>query len=279
MVINKAIRSTAEITALIKIVSELRSPKSGCPWDLEQTHTSLIPYLLEEAHEVVDAIRNQDDENLKEELGDLLLQIVLHAQIAQEDNRFCFEDIAKEINNKLIRRHPHVFGGKRLKNSDEVKKSWKSIKMQEKSMNPSKSPLSDNLRRKVRSQTAIAGAMEISKETASAGFEWKTIEDVWRKVDEELKELKQALDKKNMSNAEEELGDLIFTLINIGRWCEISPEEGLAGCNQRFLDRFSYVESTLEADISKYSLNELSAAWKIAKRTVDQQEKKKNIRN
>ena len=267
------------IVELMDVVAKLRTPQGGCPWDLDQNHRSLIPYVLEEAHEVVDAIRNQDDENLKEELGDLLLQIVLHAQIAQEGNRFCFEDIAKEINNKLIRRHPHVFGSESLKNSDEANKSWESIKMKEKPISPSKSPLTDHLRRKLRSQSAIAGAMEISKKTASAGFEWQTIEDIWKKVDEELKELKQALEKKDLSNAEEELGDVIFTLINIGRWCKLSPEEGLAGCNQRFLDRFSYVESTLEDDISKYSLNELSAAWKIAKRTVDRQKDKRNIRN
>ena len=279
MDINKAIQSTNAITELIKIVSELRSPKGGCPWDLEQNHKSLIPYLLEEAHEVANAIRNQDDKNLKEELGDLLLQIVLHAQIAQEDNRFSLDDIAKEINNKLIRRHPHVFGNEKLNNSDEVKQSWDSIKMKEKPISPSKSPLSDHLRRKVQSQTAIAGAMEISKKTASAGFEWKTIQDIWKKVDEELKELKQALDKKDLSNAEEELGDVIFTLINIGRWCKLSPEEGLAGCNQRFLNRFSYIESALEGDISKYSLSELSEAWNIAKKTVDKQENKMNIRS
>ena len=259
---------TEELKKLIDIVSLLRSPSKGCPWDLEQTHLSLIPYLLEESHEVVDAIRNKNDKDIKEELGDLLLQIVLHAQIAQEEQRFSLEDIAQSINQKLIRRHPHVFGKKKLKTIDEVEKSWDSIKFAEQSSTTSTSPLCDQLREKARSQPAIAGAMAISKKTAKVGFEWKNIEDVWEKVNEELQELKDALDKNNLSNAQEELGDVIFTLINIARWYKLSPEEAVSGTNKRFLDRFSYIESTLGGDFHKYSINEFKKLWKAAKEDI-----------
>ena len=264
--------SPDSIKELINIVETLRSPSKGCPWDKEQTHTSLIPYLLEEAHEVADAIRNDNKNNLKEELGDLLLQVVLHAQIAKEENYFSIEDVADSINKKLIRRHPHVFGNKEIKTIDEAKKSWESIKMTEETLSKTKSPLSDQLKRKVRSQSAISGAMEISKKAANAGFEWKSIEGIWDKVNEELKELKEALLEQDFTNAQEELGDLMFTLVNIARWFQLSPEEGLAGTNRRFLNRFSYIESNLEGSFSEYSLNELKILWEEAKIEIKRKE-------
>ena len=198
---NKTNSSTEAIQELIKIVATLRSPTQGCPWDQEQTHISLIPYLLEEAYETVDAIRNKDENNLKEELGDLLLQVVLHAQIAQENKRFCFKDIVENISKKLIRRHPHVFGNKEVKTIEDAKESWEEIKIAEKVSSNTEKYLSSNLREKIRSQPAIAGAMHISKKVAAVGFDWKKIDSVWTKVDEELEELKSALNKKDLSNA------------------------------------------------------------------------------
>ena len=178
MNVQKTIDSKQTFSKLTNIVSKLRSPIGGCPWDKEQTHHSLIPYLLEEAHEVADAIRNGTDDNLKEELGDLLLQIFLHAQIAQEEKRFCLEDIAETLNQKLIRRHPHVFSNTKVKDLEEIKKNWDSIKRNEKPIITSKSPVSDNLKNKIRSRSAITGAMEISKNVSKAGFEWKNLESV-----------------------------------------------------------------------------------------------------
>jgi len=268
MATKKINRSTEAIQELINTVARLRSPSQGCPWDQEQTHISLIPYLLEEAYEVVDAIRNEKNNDLKEELGDLLLQIVLHAQIAKEDKRFCFEDLAKDINKKLIRRHPHVFGNQEVKTIAEAKQSWEEIKIAEKGLSQSKQHLSIQLREKVRSQPAIAGAMEISKKVAAIGFDWQTIKEVWEKVDEELEELKSALNKKDFSNAEEELGDLIFTLINIGRWYQLSAEDGLAGTNKRFLDRFSYIEKNLANNFKESSSDELQLLWGKAKQEM-----------
>jgi len=258
--------SLEAIQELINIVAKLRSPSKGCPWDREQTHLSLIPYLIEETYEVVDAIRNKDASNLKEELGDLLLQIILHAQIAQENNCFCLEDLAKDVNKKLIRRHPHVFGNKEIKTIDAAKKSWEKIKMAEKTGSKYKKNLSSQLKDKVRSQPAITGAMTISKTVANIGFDWKTFEDLWEKVTEEVDELKEALDKKDFQNAEEELGDVMFTLINIGRWFKLKPEEGLAGTNKRFLERFAYIEETLGGNFKKCSADELTNLWELAKK-------------
>ena len=258
------------IQRLIDVVAQLRDPTTGCPWDLEQTHASLVPYVLEEAHEVADAIRHGDDHHLKEELGDLLLQVVLHAQIAGEEQRFDLDAIATGISNKLIRRHPHVFGDAQATNSDDVRRSWEAIKLEEQAaiLSDSTSPLSDRLRTKVRGLPALAGAMTISKKAAKAGFEWDDMDGVWEKVHEELDELKEAVASGNRGHAQEELGDLLFTLVNVARWCQIAPEEGLAGTNQRFLDRFSRVEAALEGKLQGRSIDELETLWQEAKAAI-----------
>ena len=247
---------------LINVVAQLRDPDGGCPWDLEQTHASLVPYVLEEAHEVADAIRHGDDAHLKEELGDLLLQVILHAQIGREQGRFDLDSIANAISDKLIRRHPHVFGGE--------PRSWDAIKAEEQSaaLAKSTSPLSDRLASKVRGLPALAGAMTISKQAAKAGFEWDDIDGVWGKVREELDELREAVSSGDMAHAQEELGDVLFTLVNVARWCGIDPEEGLAGTNHRFLSRFSRVESALGGSIQGRSIQELETLWQEAKAAI-----------
>jgi XTP/dITP diphosphohydrolase len=258
---------------LIAVVAKLRDPDGGCPWDLEQTHQSLVPYVLEEAHEVADAIRHGDDAHLKEELGDLLLQVVLHAQIAQEEQRFDLEAIAQGISEKLIRRHPHVFGDAIAEDSAAVKDTWEAIKASEKGeAPPSASPLSDRLAGKVRGQGALAGAMTISKKAAKAGFEWDDMKSVWEKVHEELDELKEAVASGDKRHAQEELGDVLFTLVNVARWCGIEPEEGLAGTNRRFLDRFSRVEAALGGDLQGRSIRELEGLWQQAKAQIRQEQ-------
>ena len=259
----------AALQELITVVAKLRDPDGGCPWDLEQTHQSLVPYVLEEAHEVADAIRHGDDAHLKEELGDLLLQVVLHAQIAQEERRFDLEGIARGISEKLIRRHPHVFGDAIAQDSAAVKETWEAIKASEKGeAPPSASPLSDRLAGKVRGQPALAGAMTISKKAAKAGFEWDDMDGVWEKVHEELDELKEAVASGDKAHAQEELGDVLFTLVNVARWCGIDPETGLAGTNHRFLDRFSRVEAALGGDLQGRSIRELEGLWQQAKAQI-----------
>ena len=257
---------------LENLVARLRDPAEGCPWDLEQTHQSLTPYVLEEAHEVADAIRHGDDQHLKEELGDLLLQVVLHARIAEEDNRFDLNAVAAGISDKLIRRHPHVFADAEARDSAAVRINWEAIKAQEragaKAAAVSASPLSDQLASKVRGQPALSGAMTISRKAAKAGFEWEDIAGVWSKVNEELEELKDAICSGDKAHAQEELGDVLFTLVNVARWCEISPEEGLAGTNQRFLDRFSRVEAALDGDLQGQSIEKLEGLWQQAKRAI-----------
>ena len=262
----------APLRRLENLVARLRDPAEGCPWDLEQTHQSLTPYVLEEAHEVADAIRHGDDQHLKEELGDLLLQVVLHARIAEEDNRFDLNAVAAGISDKLVRRHPHVFADAEARDSAAVRISWEAIKAQEragaKAAAVSASPLSDQLASKVRGQPALSGAMTISRKAAKAGFEWEDIAGVWSKVNEELEELKDAICSGDKAHAQEELGDVLFTLVNVARWCEISPEEGLAGTNQRFLDRFSRVEAALDGDLEGHSIQKLEELWQQAKQAI-----------
>ena len=258
---------------LEEVVARLRDPQGGCPWDLEQTHQSLVPYVLEEAHEVADAIRYGDDSHLKEELGDLLLQVVLHARIAGEDNRFDLNAVAEAISAKLIRRHPHVFADGEASDSEAVRRSWEAIKAAERGEQiPSASPLSDQLAGKVRGQPALAGAMTISKKAATAGFEWDDMAGVWDKVHEELDELKEAVASGDKAHAQEELGDLLFTLVNVARWCGIDPESGLAGTNHRFLDRFSRVEAALEGNLQGRSIKELESLWQQAKAAIREEQ-------
>ena len=269
--------SLAAMAELIAVVAQLRDPKGGCPWDLEQTHASLIPYVLEEAHEVADAIRHGNDRHLAEELGDLLLQVVLHAQIGNEAGRFDLEMIAKGISAKLVRRHPHVFADAAVSDSAAVTASWDAIKAQERGEeqvaagaghDTSASPICDNLAAKVRGQPALAGAMTISRKAAAAGFEWDAMAGVWEKVDEELHELKEAIASGDKSHAQEELGDVLFTLVNVARWCGLDPEAGLAGTNRRFLDRLSRVEAALDGHLQGRSIGELEGLWQEAKAAI-----------
>ena len=254
--------SSDALQELVHVVEQLRDPEGGCPWDLEQTHSSLVPYVLEEAHEVADAIRHGNDTDLKEELGDLLLQVVLHAQIACEGKRFDLKAVIRMISAKLMRRHPHVFGGE--------PRSWEEIKAEENAdrNTGSNSPLSDHLAKKVRGLSALAGAMTISKKAAKAGFEWDDISGVWDKVNEELEELKEAVASGDKAHAQEELGDVLFTLVNVARWCDLEPEDGLAGTNRRFLDRFSRVEAALDGDLQGRSIKDLERLWQQAKQAI-----------
>ena len=202
---TKQIDSKAKINKLLEVVSELRDPNDGCPWDLEQTHLSLIPYVLEEAYEVVNAIRENNPDELKEELGDLLLQIVLHAQIAKEKNLFDISDIIDLITEKLIRRHPHVFRNKAKVSMKDVEDTWEKIKDKERPLNNSKTPISDRLRLKIRPQPATKAALIISKKASKNGLEWEKSDEIWDKLFEELEELKDALKANKASKAEAEI--------------------------------------------------------------------------
>lgn len=247
---------------LVAIVAQLRKPTGGCPWDLQQTPETLIPYVLEEAYEVVDAIRQGDSDKLADELGDLLLQVVLQAQIASEAQRFDLATVANTIADKLIRRHPHVFGEVQVEDVAEVHRNWEQIKAEEEQSDS----LSPQLQRYARSLPPLTAAMKISKKAAGVGFEWENIEGVWAKFHEELGEFEQALRSETPIEQEAELGDLLFTIVNLARWYQLDPEAALQGTNQRFIQRFSQVEQALgSGSIADYSLEELEQLWQQAK--------------
>lgn len=252
------------LAELVAVVDQLRDPEGGCPWDLSQTHSSLIPYVLEEAHEVADAIRHGDDAHLCEELGDLLLQVVLHARIAAEAGRFDLAQVAQGISAKLIRRHPHVF-----EPENRSPASWEAIKAAERAeRGEGSASLSARLRVQVRGQSALSGAMTISNKAAAAGFEWESLAGVWGKVEEELGELREAVASGDRAHAQSELGDLLFTLVNVARWCDLNPEEGLAGTNRRFLARFARVEEALGGELEGQSIERLEGLWQQAKAAI-----------
>lgn len=249
---------------LIQVVAQLRSP-SGCPWDREQTPQSLIPYVLEEAYETVHALRSEDPAAIAEELGDLLLQVVLQAQIASEQGQFSLATVAEHITQKLIRRHPHVFGDRSLETADEVHQQWEQIKAAEKGESDRPPLLSTALERYARTLPPLLASEKISRKAAAAGFEWDCIAAVWEKVHEELAELKQAVQSESRAAQEAELGDLFFALVQIARWQQIDPMAALQDTNQRFIQRIALMETLSDRPLSDCTIAELEALWQHAK--------------
>jgi len=256
----------AAVQTLVDMVAKLRSPDGGCPWDLAQTPQSLTPYVIEEAYEVVDAIQSHDSKAIAEELGDLLLQVVLQAQIAGEQKTFTLTEVAQGITQKLIRRHPHVFGDVVVQTIDEVHRNWEQIKAAEKGDTPL---LSQKLSRYARSLPPLMAGMKISQKAAADGFEWPDITGVWAKFFEELAEFQEALLQGNSAEQQAELGDLMFTLINLARWYQIDPSEALRETNHRFIRRLTHMEAEAEQPLSTYTLPELEARWQQAKRYLE----------
>jgi XTP/dITP diphosphohydrolase len=251
---------------LIEIVAKLRLPDGGCPWDLAQTPQTLIPYVIEEAYEVADAIALEDPHAIVEELGDLLLQVVLQAQIASEYGQFTLQEVAQGIADKLVRRHPHVFGDVTVENIEQVSNNWEKIKAAEKGESPERSQLlSYKLSRYARTLPPLMAGMKISCKAADAGFEWDNVEGVWGKFEEELAEFKEALQTEDKVHQEAELGDLLFTIINIARWYGLDPSEALQGTNRRFIQRLAKMETFAERPLSDYTIDELERLWQKAK--------------
>ncbi|MDF5707128.1 MAG: nucleoside triphosphate pyrophosphohydrolase [Nostoc sp. S4] len=256
----------AALQELIEVVAKLRSPDGGCPWDLAQTPQTLIPYVIEEAYEVVDAIKSGDREAIAEELGDLLLQVVLQAQIASESGQFSLKEITQGISQKLIRRHPHVFGDVSVQSVDEVRQNWEQIKAVEKGESSSETQkLSTKLSRYRRTLPPLTAAMKISQKAAAVGFEWESIDGVWDKFYEELAEFREALAKETPARQQAELGDLLFAVIQLARWHQLDPSDALQGTNQRFVQRLEKMEAVVNRPLSDYSLDELEKLWQRAK--------------
>ncbi|PZV10322.1 MAG: nucleoside triphosphate pyrophosphohydrolase [Leptolyngbya sp.] len=250
---------------LIDVIAQLRHPETGCPWDLAQNPTSLIPYVIEEAYEVVDAIQVGEKGAIAEELGDLLLQVVLQAQIASDSGDFDLGTVATGIADKLVRRHPHIFGDATGETPEEVSQNWDRIKAEEKGIPHDPHRLTPKLTKYSRTLPPLMAASKISAKAAKAGFEWKTIDDVWAKFHEELDEFRQALAHEPKANQQAELGDLLFTLVNLARWYALAPSEALQSTNRRFISRFELVEAVAEKPLSEYSVDELEALWQQAK--------------
>ncbi|WP_310410702.1 nucleoside triphosphate pyrophosphohydrolase [Chamaesiphon sp. OTE_8_metabat_110] len=251
------------LQSLIDVVAKLRDPDEGCPWDLAQTPESLTPYIVEEAYEAVHAIRSGDRDAIVSELGDLLLQVVLQSQLASEAGQFTLADVAQSISEKLIRRHPHVFGDVKVSGVEDVRANWEEIKAIEKGKTTEL--LSDKLSSYTEKLPPLTAAMKISNRAAAMGFEWENIDGVWEKFEEELGELKEALATPDLAHQETELGDLLFTIVNLARWCKLDPERGLSGTNQRFIDRITQMERYIDRPLTDYSITELESLWQQAK--------------
>lgn len=250
------------LTRLRYIVHRLRAP-GGCPWDMEQTHESLIPHVLEEAYEVVDAIKSGDPTLICEELGDLLLQPVLHAEIASETGAFDIDKMAHGLSEKLIRRHPHVFGEASAATSDAVLTQWDAIKRQEKGTQKE-----GHLHGVGNGLPALMRAQKLQKKAARVGFDWPDVAPVLSKLREEITELEEAIAKGETVAMEEELGDLLFSVVNLARKLDIGSEAALAAANEKFIRRFHAVEDQLTAagkKLGEATLEEMDAAWDAAK--------------
>jgi tetrapyrrole methylase family protein / MazG family protein len=251
-----------EFSTLRRIIADLRGP-NGCPWDKKQTHMSLKKYLIEEAYELIEAINNEDIDHMVEELGDVLLQVMLHAQIGEDDGYFSIEDVISGISEKMVRRHPHVFGDTMAEDEEAVLKNWQQIKQQEKGSAPA-----SLLEGAGKGLPQLLKAAELQKEAAKTGFDWPDITPVIDKVKEELGEFEEAVSGKNKEEQEQEFGDLLFALVNVARHYKIDPEEALFRTNQKFTRRFGCIEQKVAESnrpFSDYTLKELDAFWEEAK--------------
>lgn len=249
---------SVSVQPLVDVVKALRAPH-GCPWDQKQTHESLRRYFIEETYEVVDAIDNKDMDNLREELGDVLLQVVFHSQLAEEADQFTLEDVINDVTQKMIRRHPHVFN----RENNEKTYTWDELKAQEK-RNIQNSVL-DGVSKGL---PALVAAYKLQEKAAKLGFDWDELDLVWAKVSEEMDEFKEAIAQEDRENMEKEAGDVLFSLINLLRWYKISGENALNRTNTKFRQRFLHVEACVnQSDRSweDFSLAELDAFWEEAK--------------
>lgn len=246
---------------LIETIRILRSP-NGCEWDREQTHKTLRPNMLEEAYEAVDAIDSGDIANLREELGDVLLQVLLHSQIADDEGEFNIEDVSKELNEKLIHRHPHVFGNQIVNSTEEILNNWDLLKKEEK--NDRKSQM-DGISK---SQSALMSAQKISKRAIKVGFEWPNEQSLLDCINSEFHEFEEAVKEKDKNHMEEEMGDILFAVVNLARWHKIDAEQALLTANKKFMTRFRKMEELATKPLEDYSFEEYDKLWKQAKKAV-----------
>jgi MazG family protein len=261
---------------LVAVQARLRAP-GGCPWDREQTHESLRTYLIEEAYEVLEALENGNDDKFAEEMGDLLLQIVFHSQMAQERGRFTISDVIRAIHDKMIRRHPHVFGETHAKDAAEVLRNWEHIKAQERlskteasgNLSGSKAGIQASLLDGVsRALPATLEGFQLTRKASRIGFDWKTASGIFEKMGEETRELQNALDTREQPKVEEELGDLLFAAVNLARFLKVDPEIALKKANAKFSQRFRFMENLAREggrEFKDLPREEMEALWDLAK--------------
>lgn len=254
---------------LLAIMRKLRDPDGGCPWDLEQNFATIAPYTIEEAYEVSDAIERGDLAGLKDELGDLLLQVVFHAQMAKEEGHFAYEDVVRAICDKMIRRHPHVFGTGDAKTPDGVRKAWEDIKREERAAKGLEDKNKSLLADVPGALPALTRAVKLQNRAAEVGFDWPSAVSVIDKIREESAELADAYGTGEPEKIAEEYGDLLFVMANLARHLKIDPEAALRAANAKFVRRFKVIEDSLKAagvPIEEASLEEMEALWQVAKR-------------
>ena len=264
-----------EIYTLLKIMSDLRNPDNGCPWDIKQSFDSIAAYTVEEAYEVADAIERKDMDDLKNELGDLLFQVVFHAQMASENNEFDFVDVVKEINDKLVRRHPHVFGDDKTRDEAKLYSDWEKHKKKERAekdkseKNDVKTSYLDGV---AATMPALRWSEKLQKRAAHHGFDWESIIPVFDKLQEEISELKAEITiEDNQQRITDEMGDILFASVNLSRHLGVNPEQALRDSNRKFISRFTVVEQLLEKDgrqMEDCSVDELENYWQKAKRLI-----------
>ncbi|TPI15130.1 nucleoside triphosphate pyrophosphohydrolase [Mesorhizobium sp. B4-1-3] len=266
-----------DISRLIEIMAELRAPETGCPWDIEQNFSTIAPYTIEEAYEVADAIARGDFDDLREELGDLLLQVVYHAQMAEEIGEFAFGDVVEAITTKMIRRHPHVFGDEKARSAGMAKGMWEKIKAEEKAEKRS-ARIARGLDPEDHGKgyldsvpvalPALTRALKLQEKAARVGFDWSEAAPILDKIEEEIGELREALATGDAAPIKDEFGDMLFAVVNLGRHLKLDAEAALSGTNEKFRSRFHYVEQALAASggsLDKATLNEMEALWQQAK--------------
>lgn len=265
-----------EISDLLKLMAALRDKQNGCPWDIEQTFETIKPYTLEEAYEVADAIERNDMEDLKDELGDLLFQVVFHSQMAEEAGEFTFADVVEAIMTKMIRRHPHVFAKSEVNTPAAVKLQWDTIKAAEKkdrAERRARRSLGEDSKAGLlggvhRSQPALSEALKLQQKAATVGFDWSDAAPILDKVEEEIAELREALQDGKAERVTDEMGDLLFALVNVSRHVHADPELALRGTNTKFRSRFRYIETELRKqgkEPADVGLQEMEDLWQAAK--------------
>ena len=253
---------TQELENLIEVIAKLRAP-DGCPWDREQTHKTLKPNMLEEAYEAVDAMESGDMKHLKEELGDVLLQVVLHAHLASSEGAFNREDVARGITEKLIPRQPHDFGDVKVSSTTEVLDNWDKLKQEEKQHRKS---AMDGISK---SQSALMSAQKISKKAVKQGFEWPDEKSLYECIYSEFEEFKEAEKEQNKEHMEDEFGDILFAVVNLARWNKIDAEQALLKANKKFTARFRKMEELAKKPLKEYSFEEYDALWKESKAALN----------